>query len=163
MSDPTCVEEWRPIPGYERTYSVSSIGRVMRLPGVECSARIRKLRTNRHGYIDVRLCQNNEYKTITVHKLVMLAFVGPRPQGAEIRHLNGEQTDNRLGNLVYGSASENRLDITRHGRNRNANKTHCSRGHEFTPENTKVIPSRPRGRYCRACMAIYAAERRVTP
>ena len=32
----------------------------------------------------------------------------------------------------------------------NAAKTHCHRGHEFTPEN---IYERPDGRECRACMA----------
>ena len=30
-------------------------------------------------------------------------------------------------------------------------RTHCPRGHEYTPENTKVIPSRPTARYCRRC------------
>jgi hypothetical protein len=33
----------------------------------------------------------------------------------------------------------------------NARKTHCIRGHEFTPANTVRRPSRPRARACRAC------------
>jgi hypothetical protein len=33
----------------------------------------------------------------------------------------------------------------------NARKTHCVRGHAFTPENTYVRPE-GRGRQCRACM-----------
>jgi hypothetical protein len=157
--DATPAEEWRPIPGYERTYAVSSLGRVMRVEGRNARARIRKLRANRHGYIDVRLSQDNLFKTHTVHKLVMLAFVGPRPDGAEIRHLNGNGSDNRLVNLAYGTVSENRIDITRHGRNRNASKTHCPQGHEYTPENTYRVPSRPRGRICRACQAEYQRRR----
>lgn len=36
-------------------------------------------------------------------------------------------------------------------------KTHCKRGHEFTPENSYSIPS-GRGRQCRKCNAIRQAE-----
>lgn len=162
MRDATPTEVWRPIPGYERTYQVSDLGRVRSLKRATTSGGIRKLRVNRHGYVDVNLSQGNSTRTFTVHCLVMLAFVGERPDGYEIRHLNGEPTDNRLVNLAYGTATENRIDITRHGNNRNANKTHCSRGHEFTPENTIVIPSRPRGRYCRTCREEYKVARRKT-
>lgn len=35
----------------------------------------------------------------------------------------------------------------------NARKTHCSRGHEFTPENTYRRPSSPTYRACRECRA----------
>lgn len=157
MAEDTQVEEWRPVPGYERTYEVSSLGRVRSLRRTTTPGGIRKLRLNTHGYVDVNLSQDNRVVTHRVHKLVMLAFCGPRPDGHEVRHLNGDPTDNRRENLAYGTVSENRLDITRHGHNRNANKTHCSRGHEYTPENTYVIPSRPRGRYCRACREVYRA------
>ena len=34
----------------------------------------------------------------------------------------------------------------------NGEKTHCKRGHEFTPENTYVWPGNLRSRACRACM-----------
>ena len=42
--------------------------------------------------------------------------------------------------------------------NHNAAKTHCKQGHEFTPENTYINPSRG-GRECRACNKATAAER----
>lgn len=41
----------------------------------------------------------------------------------------------------------------------NAVKTHCVRGHEFTPENTYVTPNRGT-RQCRKCMKIRGQERR---
>lgn len=41
----------------------------------------------------------------------------------------------------------------------NARKTHCKRGHEFTPENT--MPGR-RGRVCRACYNVWRQRRRAT-
>lgn len=41
----------------------------------------------------------------------------------------------------------------------NRRKTHCPQGHEYTPENTYVLPSRPTARYCRACAAETSNER----
>jgi hypothetical protein len=38
------------------------------------------------------------------------------------------------------------------GRHFNQTKTHCIRGHEFTPENTYVYRGR-KGRLCRCCRA----------
>lgn len=40
----------------------------------------------------------------------------------------------------------------------NGTKTHCKRGHEFTPENTYV--GRTGQRWCRACQRIHAAATR---
>ena len=39
----------------------------------------------------------------------MEAFVGPRPEGNEVLHLNGNPSDNRLENLKYGTRRENIL------------------------------------------------------
>lgn len=50
-----------------------------------------------------------------VHKLVLNAFVGKRPDGFLCRHLNGNQRDNRLENLCWGTPSENVRDSMRHG------------------------------------------------
>lgn len=45
----------------------------------------------------------------------------------------------------------------------NAQKTHCLRGHEFTPENTYNPPHIPHGRSCRACKATRERNRRKVP
>jgi hypothetical protein len=40
--------------------------------------------------------------------------------------------------------------------NQNAGKTHCKRGHEFTPENTRLITG---GRECRICKGLHRVRR----
>lgn len=54
-------------------------------------------------------------KRMPVHRLVLLAFVGPRPEAHECRHLNGKRDDNRLANLTWGTKTENDADKDRHG------------------------------------------------
>ena len=66
---------------------------------------ILKLDINRDGYARTRLSDRTKF--FTVHSLVMLAFVGPRPPGMDIDHINGVRNDNRLENLRYCTTQEN--------------------------------------------------------
>lgn len=50
-----------------------------------------------------------------VHALVCEAFKGPRPQGAQCRHLDGNKYNNAAENLAWGTASENNADKIAHG------------------------------------------------
>lgn len=112
------VEIWKPIPGWEGIYSVSSLGLVKRdypykIGGVSI------LKPNCKGwggYQTVKLCNKRHQKRMLVHHIVLLAFHGKRPGGQEARHLNGNRQDNRACNLAYGSHSENCADTVRHGR-----------------------------------------------
>lgn len=76
---------------------------------------------NSKGYPSVNLTPpGGRYKTLRVHRLVLLAFVGPCPEGMECRHLNGIKTDNRLANLCWGTLRDNvednlRLAVYHHG------------------------------------------------
>lgn len=52
----------------------------------------------------------------SVHRLVAEAFI-PKPDGATmVRHLNGDNADNRASNLAWGTAKDNSEDRKRHGR-----------------------------------------------
>lgn len=54
-------------------------------------------------------------KQIRVHRLVLLAFVGPCPEGMEACHNDGNASNNRIGNLRWDVHSNNMQDMVRHG------------------------------------------------
>lgn len=51
----------------------------------------------------------------TVHALVALAFLGPRPDGHEVRHGPNGKSDNRASQLCYGTHKQNEEDKLRDG------------------------------------------------
>lgn len=124
MSD--VAEEWRVIPGFP-AYEVSNLGRVRSLPhttewthgrtGTRATANFkgRMLNPNRNkltGYMTVNVGAG----TSNVHRLVLLAFVGPAPEGCQACHANGDPADNRLANLRWDTVRANAEDRERHGR-----------------------------------------------
>lgn len=115
--------------------------------------RVLKPGTYKNGHKHVTLCRPGETQCFQVHILVMLAFVGPRPDGMQTRHRNGIPDDNRLENLIYGTPGENSRDRDKeHHRNYNLNKTRCPQGHPYDEENTYVVPATG-VRQCKACRA----------
>lgn len=68
------------------------------------------------GYRSVTLARDEgRNATRAVHRIVLEAFVGPRPPDLEARHHNGNSLDNRLGNLSWSTHTENLADIVTHG------------------------------------------------
>lgn len=146
---------WKPIPGYEGRYEVSAAGLVRSRLGRGAHL-LRASASNRTGHLAVHLYTDGKSRTTYVHQLVAAAFIGPRPAGMEVRHLDSNPENNSLCNLAYGTRGEQRRDDVRHGSHFNARKTHCAQGHEYTPENTYVRTDwRGTRRYCRACRAAW--------
>lgn len=154
----TQAEQWRPIPGYEGYYEVSSQGRVRsvdRVTELPCGqirrykGRILKLGTHPKGHKTVSLYKGDKRRCTYVHTLVLETFIGPRPQGAESLHYDDNPANNHVENLRWGTRQENVSDMLRNGKHYQANQTHCKHGHEFTPENT--MKNGPTGRGCRTC------------
>jgi len=154
---------WKSIPGWVGAYEVSDDGQVRSLDriaaGHRVKGRILKPGHNKKGYRVVTFTRPGVRKSYPVHRLVAEAFIGELPQGWHTMHINGDNTDNRAVNLRYGTPSENELDKVRHGNNPNANKTHCPRGHEYTPENTGRDGKG--GRRCKTCHREKAAAYRA--
>lgn len=147
----------RPLPSSPR-YSVSDTGEVYGVRG----NLLKPYQNKQTGYLMVGVHYGGggtKPKLRTVHSLVLEAFAGPRPEGQEVRHLNGVRTDNRLENLAYGTSSENKADLVAHGNHYWANKTHCPQGHEYTPDNIHWCRLRT-GSVRRSCKVCRNAEQR---
>jgi len=110
-------EEWRPIPGHEGRYEVSSLGRVRSLRYKRQTARVEPLRlsVNRGGYQIVSLNIAGRDKTFHVHRLVATVFHGPCPAGFQAAHLDNVRTNNVPGNLRWVTAKENHSHKIAHG------------------------------------------------
>ncbi len=148
------AERWMPIVGYEGRYEVSSTGRVRSLARVDSYGRRRKekLLSPRRaisGHLFVALYGDDGRRGFGVHHLVLLAFVGPRPEGLEACHGNDVPDDNNLSTLRWDTRSANCLDSVRNGTHHMAVRTHCPKGHEYTPGNTYLYPQGNRA--CREC------------
>jgi hypothetical protein len=161
------VEEWREIPGWEGRYEISSWGRCRSLDRVVTQGGRwgpvqRKLKgqllqpASRGRYLSVGIAG----RTMSVHRLVLLAFEGSPPSDKhQAAHWNGNSKDNRLDNLRWATASENDADKRRHGtkplgeKSPNGQKLRCPYGHPYDEQNTIVtkLASGLTGRDCRAC------------
>lgn len=69
----------------------------------------------RHPYVDL-FREVGKPERFFVHQLVMMAFVGPCPEGMIVCHKNDVADDNRLENLYYGTKATNNTDAVRNGR-----------------------------------------------
>lgn len=103
------AETWKPVVGFEDTYSVSSLGRIRRdVDGSRTYAgKILKPMTNTNGYSYVFLCRKPRRINARIHAIVAAAFIGERPDGLQINHKNGVKSDNRLCNIEYATPREN--------------------------------------------------------
>ena len=68
------------------------------------------------GYVVTHHYFEGSQRTIRRCRIVADAWHGPKPEGQEVRHLDGDNTNDRPDNLAYGTRSENARDTRDHGR-----------------------------------------------
>jgi hypothetical protein len=112
------AEEWRPVADYEGLYDVSNLGRVRRHYATK-PTRVLDGFVDPFGYRYVGLSNTVRNRKTRVAALVAAAFIGPRPWGYHVCHLDGSKDNDRASNLVWGT----RLTSSCTGPRRSASKT----------------------------------------
>lgn len=113
--DNPMTETWKPIPDFPG-YEVSDHGRVRsyKKPGTTIIAdtpqRILKPSTDPGGYKRVLLRRDDATYCRSVGQLVLLAFIGCRPDGMEMCHNDSNPANDHLSNLRYDTHFNNMQD-----------------------------------------------------
>lgn len=99
-------DELRDIDGYNKDYKVDSYGNIYSFK----YGKIRKLKAsiNKKGYISYKLTKNSIGKSFTGHRLVATAFIENPNKLEQVNHKNGIKTDNRVENLEWCNAKQNK-------------------------------------------------------
>jgi|SRR5215469_5923115 len=110
-----CNERWRRIPpnrmlGIPRGYEASNDNRIRSVPrrlrdGRRAGGQVLSQWLDEDGYAMVKVGGRPRH----VHVLVQLAWAGP----PEVRHLDGNKSNNKPENLAWGSRVENEQDKRR--------------------------------------------------
>ncbi|WP_442972456.1 NUMOD4 motif-containing HNH endonuclease [Rhodococcus sp. BH5] len=149
--------QWRAVVGYEGIYEVSDLGEVRSVSRTDARGHRRTGRLRvaypsvSSGHLTVTLYKRGRRSTKFVHRLVIEAFTGPRPDGMEACHNNGVRTDNRASNLRWDTRSANQRDAVAHGTHAQAAKTKCPHGHDLRDPNLCNYGRRSGSRPCLAC------------
>ncbi len=131
------VPEW---PGY----AVSRCGLVISSHGRGASQGASEVwrplaaQNNGSGYLKVGLYfeGNGKGKGVLVHRFVLLAWVGSPLAGQQARHLDGNQRNNRLENLAWGTGKENQADRFVHGTSGNGS---CNAAAKLTENEVLTV------------------------
>lgn len=129
------TETWKDVAGFEGIYAVSSFGLVRALPrrvrfvskaGRESfrdtAERVCAVNVTRNGYALVHFQVDKLRSVYTIHELVAAAFIGPRPEGHEINHIDGDKLNNHATNLEYCTSARNKEHAVDLGLNTSARK-----------------------------------------
>lgn len=104
------MEIWKNIEGYKPIYQVSNLGQVRSIEretndnGGKYKRKTKLLRqtTTKNGYKNIYLYdKDGKKRTILVHKIVALAFIGKPAPNEEIDHIDGNRGNNACENLRW--------------------------------------------------------------
>lgn len=98
----------RKIEGYN--YTISENGEVINIK----TNKILKQSINQ-GRVMVELWKDNKKKHFLVHRLIAIAFIPNHENKPQINHINGNPSDNSVGNLEWVTDRENKLHAYKNG------------------------------------------------
>ena len=149
------MEQWKDVVGYEGVYQISSYGRIKSVARkVGCkNGSFRWLPEKiitplfaKGGYLNIVGSRKQVRSTLIIHQLVAEHFIGPRPQGCVIDHIDRNRTNNQVDNLRYVTPSENQ-------RNRKDNKLTAQKVEQILKELKELSQSKVAEKYG-VCQAL---------
>lgn len=129
-------EEWRDCPVFPERYEVSSFGNVRSKSFVKTGRNIHGsfyfttnpkplAKTLSHdGYFRANLSKDGVKVSITVHRLVALAFIERSDNKTVVNHMDSNRTNNSVSNLEWCTVKENVQHSYDTGSNSNAKEKH---------------------------------------
>lgn len=165
---------WKPIPGWEHRYEVSSDGQVRSKDsrvnagkngsGIATrKGRVLKPVQKSGRYLCVTLADGARREQRFIHDIVAEVFIGPKPNGMETRHLDDVRSNNTVTNIRYGTHRDNEDDRMRNGRVPRGERHGCAK---LTEEQVRAIrcsnepPSSLSQRYSVTSAHIHAVRTR---
>lgn len=99
------------------------------------------------GYGDIK---RHDGTRIYAHRLSYILHNGPLSSTDHVLHHCDTKLCTNPEHLYAGTQQDNMRDLWTRNPPARPRRTHCKRGHEFTPENTYIHPKRGT-RHCREC------------
>lgn len=98
------MEKWEFIDGWEDSYKISNLGRVLSIR----TGLILKPNARRRGYLYVTFFRNNKGKHYRVHRLVAETFIRKSLVGEQVNHKDFNVQNNAVDNLEWCTPAENK-------------------------------------------------------
>ena len=99
---------WHTITGYPHYLIADSLAiKSLHSGGRRGASELLKIKSNKQGYLYLRLTENRKRRIVFLHNLVATTFLPPRPDGHLVNHKNGVKADNQPQNLEWATSSEN--------------------------------------------------------
>lgn len=107
-------EVWKPAPGFEDNYEVSNFGRIRN----SATKKVLVVTPNKKGYVVARLSVHNVKYSIKMHRAVAIAFIPNPNRKPQVNHIDGNKSNNNVGNLEWATNGENQKHAFKMGLNR---------------------------------------------
>lgn len=125
-------EVWRTIPGLDGRFEASSYGRIRRsmtpyLGATRPPGSLVRHANDKNGYFKFHSSIRGVCVSKKWHQLIALAFLGERPCGKQVAHIDGNRSNNRADNLAYVTPAENASHKYAHGTIVTGERVHSSK------------------------------------